>query len=167
MTSASENGTLAIWDLNKRTLAGQLPDAHRGPITSIRYLDGQPLMVSAGTDNTLKTWLNDMGDGMPRQLVLLEGHSQPVTAVKFIDSDIYKARSFVVRAKAKKKKRDIESIELKPVIQMDIGLTREAAWDNVLCRHMDTAPVTTWTTRKQALGTHRVRFFFRLLQIIL
>lgn len=61
--------------------------------------------------------------------------------------------------KAKKKKRDIESIKLKPVIEMDVGLAREAAWDNVMCRHIDTAPVTTWTTRKQALGTYRVCLF--------
>lgn len=74
--------------------------------------------------------------------------------------------TFIFRAKAKRKKRDIESIKLKPVIQLDIGIAREAAWDNVLCRHIDTAPVTTWTTRKQALGTHRVRsivFFASLL----
>lgn len=45
---------------------------------------------------------------------------------------------------------------MKPVIEMDVRLTREAAWDNVMCRHLDTAPVTTWTTRKQSLGTFRV-----------
>lgn len=88
MTTSSESGALAIWNLNKRTLIGQVPDAHCGAITRIHYLDGEPLMVSAGVDNTLKTWINDMGDGMPRQLVLLEGHSKPVTAVKFISSEM-------------------------------------------------------------------------------
>lgn len=58
--------------------------------------------------------------------------------------------------KAKKQKRDIDSIILKPVIEMDVSLARESAWDNVICRHINTAPVTTWTTRKQALGTYRV-----------
>ncbi|EFO24634.1 hypothetical protein LOAG_03853 [Loa loa] len=179
MTTASENGTLAIWNLNKRSLVGQLPDAHRGSITGIYYINGEPLMISAGVDNTLKTWINDMGDGMPRQLVLRDGHQKPVTAAKFIDSEIIlssgldgSVRAFSVsrdthrqklgnagtmsRMKAKKKKRDIESIKLKPVIEMDVGLAREAAWDNVMCRHIDTAPVTTWTTRKQTLGTYRL-----------
>ncbi|CAG9540081.1 unnamed protein product [Cercopithifilaria johnstoni] len=179
MTTASENGTLAVWNLNKRSLLGQLPDAHHGSITGIYYVNGEPLMISAGVDNTLKTWISDMGDGMLRQLVLLDGHYKPVTAVKFIDNEIIlssgldgSVRAYSVsrdthrqklgnagtmsRMKAKKKKRDIESIKLKPVIEMDVKLTREAAWDNVMCRHIDTAPVTTWTTRKQALGTYRL-----------
>ncbi|VDM96335.1 unnamed protein product [Thelazia callipaeda] len=179
MTTASENGTLAVWDLNKRTLLGQLSDAHRGSITGIHYISGESLMISAGVDNSLKTWISDMSDGMPRLLVLLEGHSEPVTAVKFIDSEVVlssgldgSVRAFSVsrdtqkqklgnagimsRAKAKKKKRDLESIKLKPVIEIDVGLAREAAWDNVLCRHIDTAPVTTWTTRRKALGTYRL-----------
>ncbi|VBB26808.1 unnamed protein product [Acanthocheilonema viteae] len=179
MTTASENGTLAVWNLNKRSLLGQLPDAHYGSITGIYYINGEPLMISAGVDNTLKTWINDMGDGMPRQLVLLEGHHKPITAVKFIDNEIILSSSLdgsvrifsvshdthrqklgnagtMSRMKAKKIKRDIESIKLKPVIQMDVSSAREAAWDNVICRHIDTAPVTTWTTRKQSLGTHRL-----------
>ncbi|KAK6112678.1 Utp21 specific WD40 associated putative domain family protein [Brugia pahangi] len=177
MTTASENGTLAVWDLNKRSLLGQLPDAHCGSITGIYYVNGEPLMISAGVDNTLKTWINDMGDGMPRQLVLLDGHHKPVTAIKFVDNEIILSSSLdgsvralsvlrdtyrqklgnagiMSRLKAKKKRRDIESIKLKPVIEMDVGLTREAAWDNVMCRHIDTTQVTTWTTRKQALGTY-------------
>uniref|UniRef100_A0A0R3RVD1 Utp21 domain-containing protein n=1 Tax=Elaeophora elaphi TaxID=1147741 RepID=A0A0R3RVD1_9BILA len=179
MTTASENGSLAVWNLSKRSLLGHLPDAHRGSITGIYYVNGEPLMISAGVDNTLKTWINDMGDGMPRQLVLLDGHYKPITAVKFIDDEIIlsssldgSVRAFSVsrdthrqklgnagtmsRVKAKKKKRDIESIQLKPVIEMDVGLAREAAWDNVMCRHIDSAPVTTWTTRKQTLGTYRL-----------
>lgn len=88
MTTASENGTLAIWNLNKRSLLGQLSDAHRGSITGIYYVNGEPLMISAGVDNTLKTWINDMGDGMPRQLVLLDGHHKPITAIKFIDNEM-------------------------------------------------------------------------------
>uniref|UniRef100_A0AAF5PLA3 Small-subunit processome Utp21 domain-containing protein n=3 Tax=Wuchereria bancrofti TaxID=6293 RepID=A0AAF5PLA3_WUCBA len=177
MTTASENGTLAIWNLNKRSLLGQLSDAHCGSITGIYYVNEEPLMISAGVDNTLKTWINDMGDGMPRQLVLLDGHHKPVTAIKFIDNEIILSSSLdgsvralsvlrdtyrqklgnagtMSRMKAKKKRRDIESIKLKPIIEMDVGLAREAAWDNVMCRHIDTTPVTTWTTRKQALGTH-------------
>ncbi|MCP9263135.1 WD repeat-containing protein 36 [Dirofilaria immitis] len=179
MTTASESGTLAIWSLNKRSLLGQLPNAHQGSITGIYYVNDEPLMVSAGTDNTLKTWINDMGDGMPRQLVLLDGHHKPITAVKFINNEIILTSSLdgsirtvsvsrdthrqklgnagiMSRMKAKKKKRDIENIKLKPVIEMNVGLAREAAWDNVMCRHIDTASVTTWTTRKLSLGLHRL-----------
>ncbi|KAK6010127.1 WD domain, G-beta repeat protein, partial [Ostertagia ostertagi] len=60
------------------------------------------------------------------------------------------------RALAKKKHISIESIRMEPVVDMAIGWSREAAWDNVLCRHKDTLLVTTWTTRKNAQGTHKL-----------
>lgn len=88
MSTSSSTGAIAVWDLNKGMLIGEISNAHRGLISRIHFLAGESLMVSAGADNTLKTWVYDMGDGMPRQLVLLEGHSKPLTAVKFISSDM-------------------------------------------------------------------------------
>lgn len=88
MTTSSECGTVAIWDLNKRCLVGEIPAAHRSSITKIKFLAGEPVMVSAGTDNTLKTWIYDTGDRMPRQLVLLEGHSKPLTAISFMSCEL-------------------------------------------------------------------------------
>lgn len=87
MISAGDTGMMAVWDLNERRLIGQLPSAHHGSITALYFLAGEPLMVSSGADNTLKTWIFDMGDGMPRQLVILEGHSLPLTDVKFNGRD--------------------------------------------------------------------------------
>ncbi|KAJ1374070.1 hypothetical protein KIN20_036663 [Parelaphostrongylus tenuis] len=39
------------------------------------------------------------------------------------------------RSVAKKRHIPLESIRLPPVIDLAIGWSREAAWDNVLCRH--------------------------------
>ncbi|VDM39838.1 unnamed protein product [Toxocara canis] len=179
MISAGENGMLAVWDLNERRLMGQMPSAHQRSITALYFLVGEPLMVSSGTDNTLKTWIFDMGDGMPRQLVVLEGHSMPLTDVKFNGRDSVLSagldgslRAFSVtrdtqrqklgnagimsRAQAKKKKLDVKTIEMSAVCEMAIGSAREAAWDNVACRHIEGPIVTTWSTRKQTLGKHRL-----------
>uniref|UniRef100_F1KV81 WD repeat-containing protein 36 n=1 Tax=Ascaris suum TaxID=6253 RepID=F1KV81_ASCSU len=179
MISAGDTGMMAIWDLNERRLIGQLPSAHHGSITALYFLAGEPLMVSSGADNTLKTWIFDMGDGMPRQLVILEGHSLPLTDVKFNGRDCVLSasldgslRSFSItrdtqrqklgnagtmsRAKAKKKKLDVKSIEMSAVCEMAVGGAREAAWDNVACRHLEGPIVTTWSTRKQSLGKHRL-----------
>lgn len=41
------------------------------------------LKVSASADNSLRTWVLDGGDDMPRQLVILEGHAEEVTSVRF------------------------------------------------------------------------------------
>ncbi|VDN57379.1 unnamed protein product [Dracunculus medinensis] len=179
MTSATEAGSMAVWDLNSQKLIGQVPQAHSDSITKLYFLCNEPIMVSAGCDNTLKTWIYDMGDKMPRQLILLEGHSKPVSALKFIEGTSVLSSSYdgtvrffniirdthrqklgnagvMSRAKAKKLRRDVESIKLNAVVEMDFGVAREAAWDNVLCRHDQLPVVTTWSTRKQKLGSHRL-----------
>lgn len=87
MVSGSSTGSIALWDLNKKILIGQIPDAHDDCITSSYFLASEPLMVTTGADNAMKTWIFDMGDGMPRQLILLEGHSKPVTTVVFHENN--------------------------------------------------------------------------------
>lgn len=89
MVSASAEGAITVWDLDKKRLVGRLPNAHNGCVTGLHFFVNEPLMVSCGTDNVMQTWIFDMGDGMPRQLVLLEGHSKPLTSVKFCGNDRY------------------------------------------------------------------------------
>lgn len=69
LVSAGKGGQLAMWNLDKRQLAGQIPTAHSGTITALHFLAGQSLMVSAGVDNALRTWIFDQPDGMARPLV--------------------------------------------------------------------------------------------------
>ncbi|XGW26627.1 hypothetical protein V3C99_007325 [Haemonchus contortus] len=179
MTTADVGGDIAVWNLEKRQLVGKITDVHHAAVTELYFMPGEPIMVSASADNSLRTWVLDGGDDMPRQLVILEGHAEGVTAVQFngkqeilssgLDGSVRKymvnvdtmrqklgSAGTMSRAIAKKKHISIESIRMEPVIDMAIGWSREAAWDNVLCRHKDTLLVTTWTTRKNAQGTHKL-----------
>ena len=59
MASASTEGHIAIWDLEKRQLASTLHDAHKGSVCGMKFLSSQPLLVTNGPDNSLKvkhTW---------------------------------------------------------------------------------------------------------------
>ena len=47
-------GHVAIWDLNDRKLAGQIRDAHQGPVTGLQCLPGEPILVTSSPDNTVK-----------------------------------------------------------------------------------------------------------------
>ena len=47
-------GHVAIWDLNERKLAGQIRDAHQGPVTGLKCLPGEPVLVTSSPDNTVK-----------------------------------------------------------------------------------------------------------------
>eukprot|EP00606_Chrysophyceae_sp_TOSAG23-5_P000671 GSChrysophyteH2.ASY1.ANO1.1331.1 assembled CDS len=64
MASASGDGRIHIWNL----------EAHRGAISSIEFLHGEPIMISAAEDNTIKMWIFDAPDGSARLLRSREGH---------------------------------------------------------------------------------------------
>lgn len=179
MITSGTEGDLIVWDLTKQRLIGTMQQSHRGAITGIGCIAGEPLMISAGEDNSLRTWIFDRPDGLGRQLVLRDGHSQSATTVQFhgaagewllsasADGTV---RAFSVtkdtkqqnfgsagtmsRAKAKRTHRDLDDIRLPPVIALATGTSRESAWDNVLCIHANSPIVTSWTTRRQSIGSH-------------
>ncbi|GMT23924.1 hypothetical protein PFISCL1PPCAC_15221, partial [Pristionchus fissidentatus] len=177
MTTGDSSGMMAVWNLEKQSLIGRLTDIHSNSLHLLHFIDGEAIMLSASLDNSLRVWVLDQPDGMPRQLIVNEGHAKAVNSCLFsskheiissgkdesvrkysviIDTMRHKLGSAgtMKRSKAKKNGRDLESIRLSPVVELAFGWTREAAWDNVLARHEDEVIVTTWTTRKQSLGTH-------------
>ena len=54
MASASTEGHIAFWDLEKRQLGTVLRDAHKGVVCGMKFLPSQPLLVTNGPDNSLK-----------------------------------------------------------------------------------------------------------------
>lgn len=60
-----------------------MQDAHDGPLTSLYFFPGEPLLMSGAADNSLKQWLFDSADGTARLLRFRSGHSAPPTCLKF------------------------------------------------------------------------------------
>ncbi|KAF7118999.1 hypothetical protein CNMCM5793_008639 [Aspergillus hiratsukae] len=95
-TASVESGDITLWDLNNTgRVTGVLRNAHRTVqyeaafgINCVDFLDGQPLLVSTGKDNSLRTWIFDETpfSPIPRQLHFRSGHSAPVTALSFLPS---------------------------------------------------------------------------------
>lgn len=54
MASASTEGHIAFWDLEKRQLGTVLRDAHKDVVCGMKFLPSQPLLVTNGPDNSLK-----------------------------------------------------------------------------------------------------------------
>jgi U3 small nucleolar RNA-associated protein 21 len=54
LASASNNGTVAVWDLEKRRLEALLKNVHDGPVTYMQFLQGEPLLLTIGVDNSIK-----------------------------------------------------------------------------------------------------------------
>ena len=60
MASGSPSGHIALWDLERKRLVSTIYDAHYGTVCGMHFLQSQPLLVSTGTDNSLKVWTHHL-----------------------------------------------------------------------------------------------------------
>ncbi|KAI5919853.1 Utp21 specific WD40 associated putative domain-containing protein [Camillea tinctor] len=105
-TATEASGDITFWDLNKGgRIMGVLRSAHnppsqegllvRGGVSKIEFLAGQPVIVTSGRDNSLKTWIFDETpfSPIPRALHTRSGHAAPVTCLQFLPSDFQGAEA--------------------------------------------------------------------------
>ncbi|KAL3477824.1 Utp21 specific WD40 associated putative domain-containing protein [Aspergillus californicus] len=95
-TACIDSGDVTFWDLNRGSrVLGTLRGAHHmsgdgsgSGINHIEFLDGQPVIVSTGKDNSLRTWIFDQTpfSPIPRPLHSRRGHSGVITTVSFLPS---------------------------------------------------------------------------------
>ncbi|KAH7328310.1 WD repeat-containing protein 36 [Stachybotrys elegans] len=99
-TSTGGTGDVTFWDLNGGgRVMGVLRSAHnppsqdgalvRGGLNKVEFLVGQPVIVTSGRDNSLKTWIFDEKSfsPVPRILHSRSGHAAPVSCLQFLPSD--------------------------------------------------------------------------------
>lgn len=99
-TATSLSGDVTFWDLNKGgRIMGVLRSAHnppvntgatiRGGISKIEFLPGQPVIMTSGLDNSLKSWIFDETpySPVPRILHMRSGHAAPVSCLQFLPTD--------------------------------------------------------------------------------
>jgi U3 small nucleolar RNA-associated protein 21 len=99
-TGTNLGGDVTFWDLNKGgRIMGVLRSAHnppsrtdptvRGGISKVEFLAGQPVILTSGLDNSLKSWIFDETpfSPVPRILHMRSGHAAPVSCLQFLPSD--------------------------------------------------------------------------------
>ncbi|KIH88895.1 U3 small nucleolar RNA-associated protein 21 [Sporothrix brasiliensis 5110] len=99
-TATTASGDVTFWDLNKGgRIMGVLRSAHnppsraaggvRGGISKIEFLAGQPVILTSGLDNSLRSWIFDETpfSPIPRILHTRSGHAAPVNCLAFLPSD--------------------------------------------------------------------------------
>ncbi|KAK0397798.1 hypothetical protein QR680_002274 [Steinernema hermaphroditum] len=167
MLTGNSSGCISVWSLDEKKLLGQLRESHKGRITSLHALWGQPFCFSTGSDNRIVKWVFDSEMSMPEVHTIAEGHSAQINCVMFYnDLRLLTAgadgslRSFhavrddifhnlgTVADKVKSGSHIKEE-----AIGMDIGWVRSSSWDDVVCIHKNNAAVSSWSTRRQAVGT--------------
>lgn len=99
-TAGPDTGDVTFWDLNGGGRAmGILRGAHNPPsnseavvgggVSKVEFLPGQPVIVTSGLDNSLKSWIFDEipYSPIPRILHSRSGHAAPVTKLHFLPTD--------------------------------------------------------------------------------
>ncbi|EGX94746.1 WD repeat containing protein 36 [Cordyceps militaris CM01] len=99
-TTTTATGDVTFWDLNGGgRVMSVLRSAHnppthdgsavRGGISKVEFLPGQPVILTSGRDNSLKSWIFDASpfSPVPRVLHSRSGHSGPVNCLTFLPSD--------------------------------------------------------------------------------
>ncbi|KAJ2765213.1 rRNA-processing protein utp21, partial [Coemansia linderi] len=87
MATSNAEGDVALWDLNNKRLLHVLQGAHDSTIPSIEFLAGQPLLLTSSADNSIKEWLFDGQDGVPRLLRHRSGHFASPQMIRYHDDD--------------------------------------------------------------------------------
>jgi U3 small nucleolar RNA-associated protein 21 len=99
-TAGPENGDVTFWDLNNGgRVMGVLRGAHNPPsdekaiisggVNKVEFLPGQPVIVTSGLDNSLRSWIFDQTpySPVPRILHSRSGHAAPITRLQFLPTD--------------------------------------------------------------------------------
>ena len=99
-TASIEDGDVTFWDLNEDgRVMGVLRNAHYPPssidtgtvngITGLHFLPGQPIVLTSGLDNALKSWIfhENTSTSIPSILHSRSGHAAPVARLMFLPTE--------------------------------------------------------------------------------
>jgi len=87
MVSGSSTGEIAIWDLDEKRMVSCVRDAHDGSVTKLQFVPSEPILISAGVDNSLKVFIFDNEDGSARLLRCRQGHKEPPSRIRYFGGD--------------------------------------------------------------------------------
>ncbi|TRM62583.1 Utp21 specific WD40 associated putative domain-containing protein [Schizophyllum amplum] len=172
LVAGDASGALSIWDLNAPPrLLHMIHGAHDAAITSVDWVPGQPLLVSAGEDNAVKQWLFDAPHAAPRLLKSRAGHRAPPTLVRFYGTDgkqvlsagtdralrltslVREARGCEM-AQGSLSKKNTTLSKLGPITSLACEPARSKDWDDVVTAHAGDRFARTWTTQNKRLGKY-------------
>ncbi|CAG8442794.1 7967_t:CDS:10 [Ambispora gerdemannii] len=175
MATANINGDIALWNLDRKNLSHVMKGTHDGLIPAIQFLNGRPILITSGADNSVKEWIFDNLDGLPRLLKFKSGHHSPPTTIQYYGSDGHyilsaaadrslRAFSIVrdsqsvelsqgsVDKKSKKLGVKIDELKLPQITQFSAVQAKQHEWDNILSCHLNMPYAWTWSYRHKVIG---------------
>jgi U3 small nucleolar RNA-associated protein 21 len=170
LCSGTPHGQIVLWDLTKRRLLNIFKAHHKGPVVHATFLHNEPVLVSAGSDNSIKMWIFDMGDQDTGRLLRSRiGHPDPPKVVRwFGPSFVITASGNCIRTQkvmsdggnrdfgiaSQSKKLHIQS--LPPILEFAFNPIKQKEWDDVISCHENSVTAHTWSTHRSSLGSHQL-----------
>jgi len=186
LVSGAPNGTLVVWDLDKRRAHKVLEGAHHGPIVSAHFLPNQSLLLTSGRDNAIRMWIFDSVDGYPRLLKSRCGCPGPARRMVFYGSEDHElivgggreSGGFLAKVSfiqdhqnteysqgaLQKMPNSVKNFQfnlahsrLPPIVDLAFCEARHYDWPAVITAHAQTASVFLWSAFHRALAPRVLR----------
>ncbi|KAJ2782291.1 rRNA-processing protein utp21 [Coemansia javaensis] len=177
MATANDSGDVALWDLDSRRLAHVIQGAHDAAVAGMDFLTGQPLLLTSSADNSIKEWLFDGHDGVPRLLRQRSGHFGPPQLIRYHGGDgrsiLSAGRDRALRLfsvfrdeqsgelsqgalarEARLRRVGMGALRLPPVTHFASSTAMSRDWDDVLTCHQGSRQAHTWSAARRALGQY-------------
>ncbi|KAJ3345716.1 hypothetical protein HDU83_003771 [Entophlyctis luteolus] len=184
MATAGADGTVCVWDLSKGALAARVSssanrDAHFDAVHTCEFLPGQPVLVTASGDNSIKEWIFDGASADAGGIVRLwksrSGHRVPPSRVRFVGPDpntvltcgadgslrkystVQDQRNLEFsqnNAESRKFSSSTESGVPNEIIHFDACDSGNNDWDDIVTVESNNAVVKTWKLKRGAIGKH-------------
>ncbi|KAJ3027289.1 UNVERIFIED_CONTAM: WD repeat-containing protein 36, partial [Siphonaria sp. JEL0065] len=181
MASGGADGSVFLWDLEKNVLIVRVAaghgDAHVEGVHTAQFLAGQPVLVTASGDNSIKEWIFDNDNGHPRLWKSRSGHRDPPNRIRFVGPDptniitsgsdgslrkystIQDQRNLEFSRKNAESKK-FSSVTLdgrpKPIIHFDACESGINDWDDIVTVEANSNLVKTWRLKRGAIGKNQL-----------
>eukprot|EP01028_Stygiella_incarcerata_P008702 TRINITY_DN387_c0_g1_i1.p1 TRINITY_DN387_c0_g1~~TRINITY_DN387_c0_g1_i1.p1 ORF type:complete len:901 (+),score=214.91 TRINITY_DN387_c0_g1_i1:111-2813(+) len=158
LSSGSESGEVALWDLNDRKLLFTMSSsAHSRSVSGVFFLPNEPVLLTGGADNALKMFIFDRSDGRCRLLRERSGHATGVRGIRWHDEDSllsFAEGSHVpqltsLRNDARGGSFSSPEISLKDIVQLSSGTMRSRDWEDLLTIHHRSRVATLWSVENR------------------
>ncbi|XP_061479842.1 WD repeat-containing protein 36 [Rhineura floridana] len=180
MAAGSPVGHIGLWDLEEKKLQGQMRDAHSTAVSGMSFVQGEPLLITNGSDNAIRVWIFDGPGGNGRLLRHRMGHSAPPTKIRYHGqngqqilsagqdgtlqsfSTVHErfnkslGRGSINKKKSKKKGLRYDTLALPPITTFATEIARQSDWDGIIACHQGYVTCTTWNYQKTSMGIHKL-----------
>eukprot|EP00917_Polyrhabdina_sp_WS-2016_P032788 GHVP01069841.1.p1 GENE.GHVP01069841.1~~GHVP01069841.1.p1 ORF type:complete len:891 (+),score=161.88 GHVP01069841.1:22-2673(+) len=163
LASTTENGLIALWDLENQTLSSMVETAHLGRIVKAEFIKNEPLLLTSGDDNSLVCWQIHPKEKTCIELRARKGIPGPISKVAYYDDeskDIIASGNFSKQGSVGRISRHISDKvllfsdrhqDIGPLVDISWCFAKHFDWPAVISCHEGSSDVHIWSGHGRVL----------------